>query len=67
MKARLGSVLAVCLLRDSSYLSHPGIAEEESESTESSTHQGGNLSGCKNMLPAALEGFVLDDNSGSSL
>ena len=67
MKARLGLVLAICLLRDSSYLSHPGIAEEESENNESSTHQGGNLSGCKNMLAAALEGFKLDDNSGSSL
>ena len=67
MTARLGLVLAVCLLLSPSYFSHPGIDEEESENNESSTHQGGNLIGCKNMLAAAFEGFTLDDNSGSSL
>ena len=67
MTARLGLVLAVCLLRDSAYLSHPGIDEEESENNVFSTHHGGNLSGCKNMLAAAFEGFALDDKSGSSL
>lgn len=49
------------------YLSHPGIDEEESEKNEPSTHQGGNLIGCKNMLAAAFEELVLDDSSGSSL
>ena len=67
MTTRLGLVLAVCLLLSPSYFSHPGIDEEDNEKNVLSTHQGGNLIGCKNMLPAELEGFTLDDNSGSSL
>ena len=67
MTTILGLVLAVCLLLSPSYFSHPGIDEEDNDNNVFSTHQGGNLIGCKNMLPAVFEDFVLDDNSGSSL